>query len=58
VEETGEVKQGFCKCPFCSCVFIARADLNRHVAAFGDSREQHEEAFRGVHGRAEYWSGE
>jgi uncharacterized C2H2 Zn-finger protein len=54
VEEAAESKYGFCKCPFCSCVFIARADLDRHVAAFGKFREQHEETFRRIHGRAEY----
>lgn len=41
-----------------SCVFISRADLDRHVAAFGNSREQHVEAFRRVHGRMEYGSAE
>ena len=54
MEKTGEVKQDFCRCPFCSCVFIARADLDKHVAAFGNSREQHAETYRRVHGRAEY----
>jgi hypothetical protein len=41
-----------------SCIFISQIDLDRHVAAFGDSKEAHKEAFRRVHGRADYGSAE
>jgi hypothetical protein len=49
-----EANANFYRCPFCSCVFFSKADLNSHMAAFGRSREQHEEAYRRTHGRAEY----
>jgi len=58
VEEKGEVARGFLKCPFCSCFFCSRADLETHIDTFGDDKEQHEEAYRRTHGRAEYGSAE
>jgi uncharacterized C2H2 Zn-finger protein len=58
VEEAGETEQNLCRCPYCSCVFFSRADLDRHLAAFGNSKEQHEEAHRRTHGSVEYGSAE
>lgn len=48
----------FFRCPFCSCVFLTKADLERHMKAFGTVREQHLDEYRRCHGRAEYSSEE
>ena len=29
------------KCPFCSCVFVTDYDLELHLKAFGNSKEEH-----------------
>jgi uncharacterized C2H2 Zn-finger protein len=56
VEEAKEVEANFCRCPFCSCVFCTKADLDRHLAAFGNDKEEHADAYRRTHGRLEYGS--
>ena len=56
VEKHEEFEADLCKCPFCSCVFCTKADLERHLAAFGNSMEEHGEAYRRVHGRMEHGS--
>ncbi|HEX9862028.1 MAG TPA: hypothetical protein VGB11_01950 [Candidatus Bathyarchaeia archaeon] len=58
MEEHREFDESFCKCPFCSCVFVAKADLEKHLAAFGNVKEQHVEAYRRTHGRIEHGSAE
>jgi hypothetical protein len=57
VEEAKEVEASFCKCPFCPCCFLTREDLERHMAAFGNNREEHSEDYRRIHGRVEHGSG-
>ncbi|MGD6853367.1 MAG: hypothetical protein ACQCN6_15010 [Candidatus Bathyarchaeia archaeon] len=42
------------KCPHCSCIFFSQADLQKHIAAFGTNREQHELAYKKTHGRLEH----
>jgi len=56
--EAKEANANFYRCPFCSCFFCSRADLDKHMTAFGRSKEQHEAAYRRTHGRAEYSSAE
>jgi len=51
-------RERFFRCPFCSCVFLTKADLERHMAAFGMVKEQHRDEFRRCHSRAEYSSEE
>jgi uncharacterized C2H2 Zn-finger protein len=46
----------FYRCPFCLCIFLTRADLEKHMAAFGSQKEQHLDEFRRCHSRAEYAS--
>jgi uncharacterized C2H2 Zn-finger protein len=36
VEEHDAVGASFCRCPFCPCVFVAKANLEKHLAAFGN----------------------
>jgi hypothetical protein len=56
--EAKEANVDFYRCPFCTCCFLSIQDLERHMAAFGNIKEQHEEACRRTHGRAEYGSAE
>jgi uncharacterized C2H2 Zn-finger protein len=51
-------EERFSRCPFCSCVFITKADLEKHIKAFGTHKERHLDEFRRCHGRAEYTSEE
>jgi uncharacterized C2H2 Zn-finger protein len=48
----------FYRCPFCSCVFQTKADLEKHMKAFGAEKERHLGEYRLCHGRAEYNSEE
>jgi len=48
----------FFRCPFCSCVFLTKADLEKHMKAFGAEKERHLDEFRRCHSRAEYTSEE
>jgi len=54
-EKAGE---RFFRCPFCSCVFLTKADLEKHMKAFGAEKERHLDEYRLGHGRAEYSSEE
>lgn len=58
MEEHGEAEADLCKCPFRSCVFFTKTDLERHLAAFGSSEEEHTDAIRRIHGRMEHGSPE
>ena len=58
VEEHGEFEESFYKCPFCPCTFSTKADLEKHMATFGNEREQHLDAYRRTHGRVEHGSPE
>jgi uncharacterized C2H2 Zn-finger protein len=55
MEETKHAER-FYKCPFCSCVFITKNDLEKHMKAFGTVKGQHLDEYRRCHGRAEYAS--
>jgi hypothetical protein len=48
----------FFRCPFFSCGFLTKADLEKHMKAFGAEKEQHLDEFRRCHSRAEYSSEE
>ena len=46
------------KCPFCACEFVTDHDLELHMKAFGNDREEHARRlryldFRGDPGRAD-----
>jgi hypothetical protein len=40
------------------CVFLTKADFERHMRGFGTVKEQHLDEYRSCHGRAEYTSEE
>ena len=47
------------KCPHCACVFLTKADLQKHLSCFGDAKEEHADSYRRTHGRVEHgYSGE
>ncbi len=46
------------KCPYCACIFLTQADLEKHITFFGTSKEQHEFAYKKTHGRMEHGYGE
>jgi uncharacterized C2H2 Zn-finger protein len=54
VMEEGRSEEGFYRCPFCPCVFCSRIDLERHLSAFGNIKEQHSEEYKRCHSRIEY----
>ena len=31
------------KCPHCACIFLTKADLQKHLNCFGDVKQVHEE---------------
>jgi uncharacterized C2H2 Zn-finger protein len=53
--EEKEIKQGL-KCPFCPCIFLTQADLQRHLDCFGSGKQDHEERYRKTHARIEHGS--
>jgi uncharacterized C2H2 Zn-finger protein len=48
----------FFRCPFCSCVFLTKDDLEKHMKAFGSEKERHIDEFHRCHSRAEFTSEE
>lgn len=42
------------KCPHCACIFLTKADLQKHLNKFGNGKEEHEFAYRTTHGRIEH----
>ncbi len=42
------------KCPYCACIFLTEADLQKHIATFSSSKEQHEYLYKKTHGRLEH----
>jgi uncharacterized C2H2 Zn-finger protein len=58
VEERKDAEPNYLRCPYCSCVFFTKTDLDKHLAAFGNGEEQHREAHWRIHGRREYESAE
>ena len=56
MEENEKVEASFCRYPFCPCAFFTKADLEKHLATFGNAKEQHAEAYRRTHGRVEHGS--
>ncbi len=42
------------KCPHCACIFLTQADLQKHMACFGDVKGEHEYQYRKVHGKIEH----
>ena len=55
-ENRNEINSDFCQCPFCPCCFFAKADLEKHLATFGNSKEEHFENHRRIHARIEHGS--
>ena len=47
----------FLKCPFCPCVFLTQADLQRHLECMGDQKDEHLDFYRRTHGRIEHGGG-
>ncbi|MGE5556518.1 MAG: hypothetical protein ACM3UY_09745 [Methanocella sp.] len=47
----------YLKCPHCACIFFSQADLQKHMAAFGQNKEQHIANYRKIHGRLEHGYG-
>ena len=45
------------KCPHCACIFLTKADLQKHLNTFGNGKEEHEFAYRTTHGRIEHGYG-
>jgi len=46
------------KCPHCACIFLTQKDLEKHLNAFGNNKEQHEFSYKKTHGRLEHGYGE
>jgi uncharacterized C2H2 Zn-finger protein len=46
------------KCPHCPCIFLTKADLQKHINCFGNVKEEHEFSYRKTHGRLEHGYGE
>jgi hypothetical protein len=44
------------KCPFCPCIFLTQADLQKHLGCMGDRKEEHLDCYRRTHGRIEHGS--
>ena len=42
------------KCPYCTCIFLTKADLQKHVNCFGDQKSEHEFSYHKTHGRVEH----
>ncbi|MDR1993812.1 MAG: hypothetical protein LBQ98_10060 [Nitrososphaerota archaeon] len=49
-----ENNQPIYKCPHCACVFLTQVDLQKHIVAFGSTKEQHEYNYKKNHGSIEY----
>jgi len=46
------------KCPNCACIFLTKADLEKHMKCFGDSKAEHASYYQRTHGRIEHGYGE
>lgn len=46
------------KCPHCACIFVTKADMQKHMNCFGDGKGEHEFSYRKAHGRLEHGYGE
>jgi uncharacterized C2H2 Zn-finger protein len=44
----------YLKCPYCSCIFFSQHDLDRHMAALGQNKAEHEFRYTKTHGRLEH----
>ncbi len=53
---TNNIDAEFFQCTHCPCKFLTKADLETHIAFFGD--KPHEEYWQSVHRRADYGSGD
>ena len=42
------------KCPHCACIFLTDTDLQKHIAAFGTTKDQHEQKYKKTHDRLEF----
>jgi hypothetical protein len=54
--EKDKINADFCTCPYCPCCFFTKSDLERHMAVFGNSKEEHFENYRRTHARIEHGS--
>ncbi len=57
MEQDGNNNQHY-KCPFCSCIFLTRADLQKHIDCFGNGKDEHLFFYKKTHGRLEHGYGE
>ena len=46
------------KCPHCACIFLTKADLEKHMKCFGDGKADHASFYQKTHGRIEHGYGE
>jgi Zn-finger nucleic acid-binding protein len=42
------------KCPHCSCIFLNKADLEKHMKCFGEAKAEHASNYQKTHGRIEH----
>lgn len=54
--EDNAVQNQHFKCPFCPCIFLTQADLQKHLDCMGDRKEEHLDCYRRTHGRIEHGS--
>ncbi len=47
----------YIKCNYCPSLFFSKADLERHMAAFGSNRDMHKQYYEKTHGRLEHGYG-
>ena len=43
----------FLRCPYCPCIFITEADLQKHMDCMGQNREEHIDCYGRTHARIE-----
>jgi Zn-finger nucleic acid-binding protein len=42
------------QCPHCPCIFLTKADLQKHLSCMGENKEEHADCHRRTHGRIEH----
>ncbi len=51
-QETNNREQQY-KCPYCACIFLNKADLQKHLQNFSNNKAEHEYNYRKTHDRLE-----
>jgi len=42
------------RCAHCACIFLTKADLEKHMKCFGDNKAEHASIYQRTHGRIEH----